>query len=301
MRNSHSMLYVPAVDERKVANISRIAAAAVILDLEDSVAPSMKNAARLIASQVITGPTAGSDIWVRINSLGSEFGFQDIKEAVRPGLSGIVLPKVESPDDVKLADHLITEYERESSMALGEIRLMATIESAVAVDRLRSISRAAARLMKLCFGAQDFSLDVGLNQYDGRMPRGAGLLDHVRCRLVIESRAAGLFGPDDSAYLRVNDVSGLRYEAETAKEMGFSGKHAVHPAQLHVIEDVFSARDWELARASRIVRDFSAAQAAGAGVVVIDGEVVDYPAFVRAERFLVDSGMESKEEAAGGK
>jgi citrate lyase beta subunit len=300
MRSPHSMLYVPAADEHKVANIPRIAAA-VILDLEDSVAPSMKTAARLLAGQVITGSAAASDIWVRVNSLDSEFAFEDIKEVVRPGLSGIVLPKVDSPNDVKLADHLIKEYERRSSMALGKIRLIATIESAVAVDRLRSISRAAARLVRLCFGALDFSLDVGLNEYAGRPAPAAGLLDYVRCRLVIESRAAGLSGPHDSAYLRVNDVSGLRCEAEIAKAMGFSGKHAIHPAQLPVIEEVFSARDWELAHAGRIVRDFSAGQAAGAGVVVVDGEVIDYPAFARAKRFLADSGKESKEEAAGGK
>jgi citrate lyase beta subunit len=174
---------------------------------------------------------------------------------------------------------------------------MATVESAIGVARLPSIARSSSRLTRLCFGAADFGLDLGLNDTDSRAPGYAGLLDHVRYQLVIASRAASLPAPHDSAYLRLNDVAGLRREAETARAMGFAGKHAIHPAQLAIINDVFSVSDYELERAERIVREFSAAQAAGTGVITIDDQVIDYPVYSRAKRLLATNGQQREHGA----
>ena len=295
----HSMIYMPATDEHKIAGIPRLTPAAIILDLEDSVAPSGKNNARLLASQAIARYAAAAGIWVRINCLSDDTARLDIKEVVRPGLSGIILPKVGHYRDVRLADHLIREREGQRSMVIGQVRLMATIESAGAVAQLHSIARAAPRLARLCFGAADFGLDVGLHETDGQAQGYTGLLNYVRYQLVIASRAAGLSAPHDSAYLRVDDPAGLRREAESARTMGFAGKHAIHPAQLTVIEEAFSVPERELERAARIVREFRAAQDSGTAVLVIDGQVVDYPVYVRARRLLAASGPRGEGGASG--
>ncbi len=278
------MLFVPANSQEKLAKISGFGSLPCIIDLEDSVALDSKASARRAAAERISTSTAAERLWVRVNALASGLADADIAAVARPGLQGIVVPKVEEADQLRDLDALLCEAERQIGLEEGSLRLIATIENVLGLANARAIASAVPRLERLGFGAADFSRDIGLDWPD---PLGLSpTLEAAKVEVVVASRLAGLLPPDDGAYARFRDGEGLRVEAEHSKHLGFAGKHAIHPDQIPIIEAVFRPSEQALDRARRIIEAFRRAEATGSAAVGLDGEMIDYPVVYRAMELL---------------
>jgi len=283
-----TMLFVPGTAEDKFAKIPELYSRAFILDLEDAVPEGEKAASRLRVARLLSEMGGSHRLHVRVNPVDSGHFFDDIEKVVVPGLGGIDLPKATTPVDIVLADKLITHYESRVGLPAGSIELMATVETVDGLRNVFEIAAAAGRLRRLCFGAGDFTLDVGIDWPSTDGASSATLL-FAKTQLVLASRAAGLEAPHDSAFPRYSDLEALRHEALESRALGFVGKHAIHPNQLSTIEEVYRPTQREVDRATRMVKAFEDAEARGQGAVGVDGELVDYPILYRAQQILAEA------------
>jgi len=292
-----SMLFVPAGDERKLAKVPLLRAPSLILDLEDAVAVARKPAARANVGRLLRETATSTPLYVRVNADSPDACLADLQEIVAPCLAGVVLPKVGSPRDVHVVDWALTALERRSGLTPGSIRLMPTIESVAGILAAREIAGSSRRIECLIFGAGDFSLDAGL---DWPAEGGVGsLLVEAKHRLVLASRAAGIAPPHDGAYPMFRDLDGLRREAAQARDLGMFGKHAIHPDQVAVIDEVFLPSEAQLAHARTVVDAFEASERGGVGNIDVDGQFIDYPVAHRARALLAMAGqLEAAKQAA---
>lgn len=280
-----TMLFVPGSEKRKLSHIPEAQSDACILDLEDAVAIDAKPRARELAASTLTEMGDEHRLWVRVNGVDSGMLLEDLDTVVIGGLAGIDLPKVHGPRDIQIADWLIGHWEERRGLRAGSVKIMATIESAAGVANVHQIAMASDRLRVLCFGAGDFSLDIGI---DWPLPHGGGspAILAAKVQLVLASRAAGLEPPHDAVFPNYLDAAGLRDEAIVARDIGFLGKHVIHPSQIDVVREVFTPSDVQLERARRIVDAFERAEHDGVAAVAFEGQLVDYPVVQRA-RMLV--------------
>jgi citrate lyase subunit beta/citryl-CoA lyase len=282
------MLYVPATEPSKTAKALTLPAGAVILDLEDAVAPSAKPDARIAGASSLASPAAeGPQRWVRMNEVGGPHWIDDLIAVVRPGLDGIVVPKVESGATLTRLDGALAVLERDRG--LGPVPLLGIIETPAGFAALDDIAGASPRLKCLGFGAGDFSELTGI-AYPAVNGGAAALLTWARTQLVLVSSRAGLEPPHDSVYGRYADLDGLRAEAVFARQLGFSGKHAIHPTQLAPLNEAFAIGAAEIEQARRVVEAYERALAADSGAVGVDGLLVDEPIARRARQLLERAG-----------
>lgn len=277
------MLYAPASEPAKAENATRLPTDAVILDLEDAVAPAARPEARAWCAAFLEAPTGGPERWVRINDLSGPDWIDDVRAVTRPGLAGVVVPKVEAADQLARLDGALAVLEAERGMPAGRVRLIATVESPLGLARAGSIAAGPARLATLGFGAGDLSRLAGLD-YPAVEGGAVAVLDRARAELVLACARAELFAPHDSVYGRYSDLNGLRREATRARQMGFGGKHAIHPGQLGPLTECFSVSAAEADRAARMVEAYDAAVVRGLGAVGVDGILVDEPIARQARR-----------------
>lgn len=255
-----SWLYAPGHSEKLLERVFEVGADAVILDLEDGVPEEGKQKARALVAEVL----ASRQAWVRVNAPGTEMASADL-EAVATHAVGVRIPKVESAADV--------EWVAERA---GGMPLAATIESARGVMAAPAIA-AVAGVCQLVVGTADLALDLGV------LP-DSDILAWTRYQVVLASRAAGISGPVDGVYLGPDDEAALRAEAAKSRALGCSGKSAVRPWQVPVINAVFAPTPEEVAWAERVLACFDAA---GGGAARLDtGELVERPVADRAQRIL---------------
>lgn len=275
-----SLLFVPGNQPRMLEKALTTTGDALVLDLEDSVPPEEKEAARNILARFL--PHVGGDrtIFVRVNGLQTEWTDADLAAVSSPNLSGISIGKLETPQlAVDLAARLTT-IERANQLTAGLIRVIPWIETAKGVMNVQAIAAATDRLAALAFGAEDFTADMGI-------PRTA-TLDEVavpRSLVAIGARAAGLLALDtpDPDF---KDLEHLARESRQAKALGYQGKFAIHPNQLETINAIFQPSAAELAYARRVVDVFEAARRVGKASIALDGKMVDIPVWKRALRLL---------------
>lgn len=291
-RLTTTMLFIPGNAPDKIAKMPRLEARAFILDLEDAVPSAEKATARETIAQAIQTYGPQLAVHVRVNPIDSPHFFDDVEAAVRPGIAGINVPKTTSAHDVVRADQTIRLFERRAGLAAGSVELMTTVETAAGIDHAFEIAAASPRLRRMCFGAGDFTLDLGLAWPDpsGQMSE---TVIAAKSRLVVASRVAGIETPHDSVFPRYDSQEALRLECEHSKRLGFTGKHAIHPRQLATIEAAFAPTEAEVQRARRMVQAFAAAEADGRGAVGVDGELVDYPILYRAQQILASAGAKA--------
>src|SRR5471032_2527657 len=283
-----TFLFAPGNHPRRVEKALALDADAVILDLEDAVAVAEKVATRKTVVEALSKPRTCKG-YVRVNAIGTQWCLGDVTEVVRPGVDGIVLPKVESAADLRTIDWLITNLERERGFPLGGIDLLPIIETAAGFSRLDRIFGARSlkdyggpwRVKRMTFGAADFTNDVGMTWTAGEEE-----LTTLRVNLVVASRAAGIEPPIDTVWVDLKDTAGLRASVERSRRLGFQGRMCIHPDQVAVVNEIFTPSPEEAARAQKIVDAFKAAEASGVAAIQVDGAFVDYPVFHRAERVL---------------
>jgi citrate lyase subunit beta/citryl-CoA lyase len=283
-----SFLFTPANAPRRVEKALTLDADAVILDLEDSVAPSDKEASRQPVVDALARPRRGL-LYVRVNAPSTPYCYRDLVETVRKGVDGVVVPKIESAADLHAIDWLLAALEREQGMAQGSLDLMPQIETAAGVQRVERILQArnlrsyAApwRVKRVCFGAGDYANDLGL------MPTlDEPELADARARLVLASRAAGVEAPVDSPWFHFKETEAFARALERSRRAGFQGRCCVHPDQIAPVNEAYLPSAQEIESARRIVAAFREAESRGAAAIQVDGQMIDYPIAHRAQALL---------------
>ncbi len=282
-----SMLFVPADSERKLAKSLASGSDALILDLEDSVAASRKPAGREMVHAFISAQKGRSPrplFYVRINALDTELWEADLAAVMPAGPDGIVLPKPRSGEDVHRLSIALDHAETRAGRTQGETRIIAIVtELALSILQLPSYVGASTRLEAITWGMEDLSAEIGATAMRG--PDGAitSPFRLARDLTLFTARAAGV-QPLDAVYPDFRDLAGLQAESEAAARDGFTGKVAIHPDQVAVINAAFTPSPAEIERATLIVRLFQ--ENAGAGVISANGQMLDRPHLVKAERVL---------------
>lgn len=275
-----SLMFVPATGERFVAKAHTRGADVVILDLEDSIAPGEKQAARdaLPAAAAIVGQ-AGAEVAVRINR-PLELAVPDIAAAVMPAVGTLMLPKVMGPEHVRLLSEVVAAREAAQGMAAGHTRFVAVVETPDALPLLPAIAAADPRVVALGIGAEDLSTEL-------EAVPGADLLYHFGMLVVAAARAAriqpmGSVGP----FADFSDLEGYRLSLRRSRALGFACQACIHPAQVPVINEEYGPSPAEVERARRLIAAFDAALAEGRGAVAFEGRMIDLPVVERARRLL---------------
>ena len=288
-----SLLFVPGDSERKQAKALGSGADALILDLEDSVAVAQLPAARQRVRELLQSQTERSrqQLWVRVNALSSGIILQDLV-AVFPGMpDGIVLPKAASAADVAEVTHYLSALEVREGQVPGSTKLIViATETPEALLNLNSYGpvlaadpRTQARLAGLTWGSEDLSAAMGITHKTDRQGSLTFTFQLARSLCVVSATALGVQAID-GVYLDFRDTEGLRRDIESARRDGFSGKLAIHPDQVGPINEAFIPGAAEVEWAKRIVAAFAASP--DAGVISLDGQMVDKPHLVQARRIL---------------
>lgn len=281
-----SMLFVPADSERKLAKGLDSPADALILDLEDAVAPARKAAARDSAAAFIAEHAARlkAQLYVRINPLDSGLAMQDLAAVVVRGLAGLMLPKTRSADDNRRIAFCLDALEARAGIAPGTVRIVpVATETAQAMLTMASYTPDVPRLAGITWGAEDLSAAIGAisnRDADGNL---SPLYTLANSMCLCAAAAAGV-PAIDTLYTDFRDAAGLAASCAVSRRRGFAGRIAIHPDQVVVINEAFSPSEAELAHARRVVDAFAAQP--DAGTVGLDGAMLDMPHLKQARRTL---------------
>ena len=280
MHPLRSFLFAPGNHPRKVEKVFQAGADVVILDLEDAVAIAEKPKTRTTVVEALKKQHRGLG-YVRVNSLDTEFAWADFSEIVGPWIDGIVLPKVETADQLQTADWILVQLERQCGLEVGSIDLLPIIETGLGVHNIEEITMAKTRVKRVSFGAGDYTRDMNL-VWTGLEQE----LAYTRGRIVLASRAAEIEPPIDSVFIDLKDNEHLKLSTQKALEFGFQGKLCIHPDQVSLVNDVFTPDAAEVTRAEKIISAFEKAEASGSASIQVDGYFVDYPIVEKARRIL---------------
>ncbi len=292
-----TLLFVPGNQERRLEKARLIPADALILDLEDSVPPSEKDAARkMVAASIDELASSGKDIFVRINSLPTPYAVSDIKAVATSSLRGICFPKSESKDDIRRAEALLADAEKEAGLEAGSIAILALIETPKGIINAYEIASASPRIIGAIFGAEDFALEMGIK----RTKEGSEVY-YPRAAFAIACHAANVLAID-SVYTDVRDTDGLIKESRAVAQLGFQGKAVIHPDQVGPVNQAFLPSDEEIAQARRVVQAFEAAAVQGQASISLDGRMIDAPVAERARKVLaLADAIAEREKASSGR
>jgi citrate lyase subunit beta / citryl-CoA lyase len=282
-----SLLFIPGDDERKLAKGLDSQADVLLLDLEDSVSLAKKSTAREVTAKFIAEarkkPTRHR-LFVRVNPEVTGHQLADLDAVMPFQPDGIILPKSESAKDVQILAARLAVREAENSLPDGRTAIIAiATETAASLFNLGSYAGCSHRLEGLTWGAEDLSADLGAETNRDAAGQFTAPYQMARSLALFGAHAAGVTAID-TVFTAFRDMDGLRHECEDARRDGFSAKMAIHPAQVPVINEVFTPSAESVARAERIIAAF--ATDPEAGVIGIDGEMIDRPHVRRAERIL---------------
>jgi citrate lyase subunit beta/citryl-CoA lyase len=280
MDRMRSWMFVPGHSTKMIDKSLTLAADVIMLDLEDGVVPAQKAAARpLVAAGLGKPHTAGEPArFVRVNGLQTTDLALDLDAVVVPGLEGLIVPKVETVEEVATVAIMLDLLERQRGLAAGAVRLVLAIETAKGLLAAPALAAASPRVIGLMFGAEDFSRDIGLPTVRTGIARD---FIHARSSIVVAATAAGVT-PVDGVWPDLKDLEGLQRDAEMARALGFLGKSMVHPGQIDTVNAAFSPTADEIAFARALIADFEKAVADGHGSISFAGKLVDRPIYQRA-------------------
>lgn len=278
-----STLFVPADSEKKLAKAASSGADALVLDLEDAVLPDRKPLAREMMQAYVGSLPDRSHIWVRVNDMTSGEILKDLAKVVPARPAGILLPKIKGPEDVAVVGHYLDVLEAEHGLPAGHIRITAIVtETPSAMLRMGElVKQAHPRISHVAWGGEDLSAAMGAG--DPRTPEGAWrpMYEYARNQCLLLGHALSV-EPLDTVYVNFKDPEGLRRACLQSRYDGFTGRIAIHPDQVAVINEAFTPTEAERAMAQRIIDAFKS----GAGAVSIDGKMYDIPHLKAARRVL---------------
>ena len=299
MQDFKSVMFVPGSNEKMLGKATELNADLILFDLEDSVLPENKQAARTLVGTKLSELKKSNNecvkdkmFGVRVNELVSQEMFIDL-EAVLPSRPDvIVVPKLETADDLVKIDAMLAGLEAQFELPAASTKLIPlTAESPKAMFEFGGLKNVSNRVIGLTWGAEDLSNAIGAE--NGRDDNGVWIppLQLAQSLCLLKAKDLGLQAID-TVYPDIKNLDGLRAECETVKALGFTGKLAIHPAQLQVINDVFGSSAQDIEQAQRIVKLFS--DNPNQGALKMDGKMVDIPHLRAAERLLQKNGVNLK-------
>lgn len=285
-----SMLFLPGNSPNILLNADFLGSDSIILDLEDAVAPTEKDAARILVRNAITSLGYTREVIVRINPVESPYWQKDLREII-PVKPDMIMPtKVGCAADVKVVSDYITQLEKEFGMEEGGVKMIPLIETAMGVENAYEIASADPRVTAIFLGGEDFTADMRCK----RTKEGTEIF-YARSRMVLAARAAGV-DVYDTPWTDVEDYDGLIEDAKFVKSLGFTGKSSISPRHIPFINEVFSPTEEEIQYARDVFDCIEKAKAEGKGVVSLHGKMIDAPIVARARQVL-----EAAEAIRGGK
>lgn len=275
-RPRRSVLYMPGANERALEKAKTLPTDALILDLEDSVAPDAKAEARKrVAEAAASGEYGYREVTIRVNAPGTPWHADDLRAAAEAGPDAVVVPKVDGPGTVRAVEAAL-----EAAGAPDRTAVWAMIETPVAMFEARRIAEASPRLTVLVMGTNDLAKELHAEHVPGRAPLLTGL-----SLALLAARATGRVVLD-GVYNNVHDLTGFEAETLQGRQLGFDGKTLIHPKQLEPCNRIFAPAPEDVERARRIIEAFDQATSQGRGVVTVDGRMIENLHVEEARRVL---------------
>jgi citrate lyase subunit beta/citryl-CoA lyase len=291
-----SLLFIPGDSEKKLGNGDRAGADALILDLEDSVLPENKARARGLTVEYLKSrpPMARrAQLWVRINSLDSPLALADLSAVVAAAPDGVMLPKAEGPADIARLSFYLDALEAQAGVTIGSTRVLpVATETAAAPFNLGAYSAARlSRLAGLTWGSEDLATALGASTNRDASGEWAFTYRIVRSLTLMGARAAGV-QPIDTLYADFRDEKGLYAASRASRAEGFTGRLAIHPAQVAAINESYMPSTEEIEHARRVVAAFE--KSPGSGAVGLDGKMIDIPHLKQAQALIEQAGRNAR-------
>jgi citrate lyase subunit beta / citryl-CoA lyase len=284
MELKRSWMFVPGHRQRMIDKALDLNADAIMLDIEDGVAPNEKDTARKFIAEALgkeRRPNAPTR-FVRINAIGHARMDADVEAVLRPGLDGLVLPKVETAEEVLKVERILAQQEPKVTLEVGRIRLLIAIESPRGLLNASAIASCSSRVIGLMFGAEDYGRELGLPT--SREGEAREML-YARSAMVVAAASAHVQAVD-GVWVDLKDTDGLLGFARQSRRLGFTGMSLIHPSQIDPINNVFSPTPEEIDYAARVISAFEEANARGDGSISFGGQLIDRPIVERARRTL---------------
>lgn len=285
MQLVRSSLFVPGHKPEWVVKAQASGADELILDLEDAVPDSLKSSARALVKESVQALHAdGQFCSVRVNGFATGRTLDDLEAIVCPELRSVMLPKIESADDVRELDTLLSHLEARAGMADGSVITPLAMETAGAMRNAYHIARDGRRvsqLMLACGPGGDAARAVGY-----KWTKGGDETLFLRSQAVLDARAAGVEYPMVSSWWDIRDIEGLRTDAEWNRRLGFRGMTVMHPSHVPIVNEVFSPQPDEIAHARGLLAAMEAAEAQGRAAVIYEGDMVDYAMVTTAKQLI---------------
>lgn len=292
-RLRRTMMFVPGNNPAMMQDAFIYGPDSIMLDLEDSVTMTEKDAARLLVHNALKTIDYGdTEMVVRVNPLNTPYGKKDVEAVVKAGVHVIRMPKTETADEIRELEAEIEKVETELG-CVGRTQIMAAIESTLGVINAYQIATASKRMMGIALGAEDYCANLKAQ----RTPEGMELLQ-ARQTIVVAARAAGIDALD-TVYSNLNDMETFRKEVELIKTLGFDGKSIINPRQIEIVNEVFAPTEKAIEKAKTIIAAIKEAEKRGSGVIAVNGKMVDRPVVIRAQRTIdlaIASGIIKKED-----
>jgi len=287
-----SWMFVPGDRQRMIDKALGLSVDAIMMDIEDGVAPSEKENARAqigasldaVAEQLKRDPAYRTPArYVRVNAVGSARFIEDIKAVVRPGLEGLVVPKVDTVEQIRIVEDELGRAEEAQKMLGGPVKLLIAIESPIGLFNAYAIASSSVRIIGLIFGAEDFTREMNLP-----VRREAEAVDMIYARShVATAAAAAHVQAVDGVWVDLNDMEGMRRFARQARRLGMSGISIIHPSQIEEANAAFTPTADDIEYAGEVLKAFDEARAKGAGAIAFRGQLLDYPIVDRARQTMV--------------
>ncbi|MCM0598032.1 citrate (pro-3S)-lyase subunit beta [Periweissella fabaria] len=280
-RLRRTMMFVPGNTPAMIKDAGIFGADSIMFDLEDAVSMAEKDAARYLIYEAITTIDYGdAELVVRINGLDTPYYQNDIKAMVKAGIDVIRLPKAETAEMIHELETLVAAAEVEFGREVGSTNLMAAIESAKGVVNANEIAAASPRMIGIALSAEDYTTDMKTHRY----PDGQELL-YARNVILHAARAAGI-AAFDTVFTNMDDEAGFYRETELIHQLGFDGKSLVNPRQVAMVNKVYQPTEKEIRNAQQVIMAIEQARIKGSGVISLNGQMVDRPVVLRAERVM---------------
>lgn len=275
-----TMLFIPGNNPGMLQTAALMGADTIILDLEDAVAVTEKDSARILVREALKAMDFSKiDVYIRINPIDTVFGERDLKEIVKYKPNGILVPK-SNEEAIKITEEIITDLEAIEGIEKRSIKLMALIESAYGVENTYSIVKTSSRIEGVLLGGEDLTVDMGVK----RTKEGEEIL-YARAKVATACKAAKVMAID-TPFTDTNDFEGLIKDSQKGKVLGMSGKAAINPRQVRIIHKVYSPTEEEINHALRVIEALEDAERKGTGVFSLDGKMVDAPIINRARNVI---------------
>ncbi len=280
MKARRALLYMPGDDWNKINKAITLHVDSICMDMEDGTALNRKTYARATIAKALQELSFGkSEKLARINAIGSGFEKDDIEMVLPQRPDGIVIPKIESADQIQWASEIIETVELANGWPVNAIRILVGVETAKGILNLKEIA-AHPRLDGLIFGAEDFAANIGAIR-----SRAAWEVMYARSAIVTHAAAFNLQAID-MVFIDFRDTLNLKIEAAQGAAMGYTGKQIIHPAQVQTVQEAFTPSESAIDYAKRVAETFEAHQAEGTGAYELDGKMIDMPLLRNAQRVL---------------